>query len=150
LIPVQGCRRVSKKRNRGKGTHRSSSGGDEASESVQKEDPISQQCCGEKGRRRRRRRRCRASLSVSAGVEQVDGGVGSTFLRPAMERKGQRGRGRRRLCGGKKSKFTPTPVFIPRDQGRGDRGKCTTTPTVSAGGRHVSARSGAAVSVTVP
>jgi hypothetical protein len=118
---------------------------------VQKKDPISQQCCGEKRRRRRRRRRCRASPSVGAGVEQVDGGAGSLFLRPAMKRKGQRSGGRRRLwAGGKKSKFTPAPIFIPRDRGRGDRGKCSTTPTVSAEGRHMAARSGAAVTVTVP
>jgi hypothetical protein len=52
--------------------------------------------------------------------------------------------------GGKKSKFTPAPIFILRDQGRGDRGKCSTTPTVSAEGRHVAARSGAVITVTVP
>jgi hypothetical protein len=83
-------------------------------------------------------------------VEQVGGGVPSLFLGPAVKRKGQRSRGRRRHCGGKKSKFTPTPIFIPQDQGRGDRGECSTTPTVSAGGRHMAARSGAAVPVTEP
>jgi hypothetical protein len=67
-----------------------------------------------------------------------------------MKCKRQRSGGRRRHCGGKKSKFTPTPIFIPKDQGRGDRGECSTIPTVSAGGRHVAARSGAAVTVTKP
>jgi hypothetical protein len=51
---------------------------------------------------------------------------------------------------GKKSKSSPVPVFIPRDPGRGGRGKCSTTPTVSAAGRHVAVRSGVAVTVTVP
>jgi hypothetical protein len=135
----------------GRRTYWSLAGGDgTTAASVQKKDPISQQCCGEKRRRRRRRRRCRASPSVGAGVEQVDGGAGSLFLHPAMKRKGQRSGGRRRLCGGKKSKFTPTPVFIPQDQGHGDRAECSTTPTISAGGRHMAARSGAAVTVTVP
>jgi hypothetical protein len=58
--------------------------------SVQKKDPISQQCCREKRQRQRRQRRCRASPSVGAGVEQVDGGADSLFLRPAMKCKGQR------------------------------------------------------------
>jgi hypothetical protein len=53
-------------------------------------------------------------------------------------------------AGGEKSKSTPVPVFIPQGQGRGGRGKCSTTPTVSVAGRHVAARSGAAVTVTVP
>jgi hypothetical protein len=48
------------------------------------EDPISQQCHGEK-RRRRRRRRCRKSSSVGAGVEQVGGGVPSLFLGPVVK-----------------------------------------------------------------
>jgi hypothetical protein len=78
------------------------------------------------------------------------GGVPSRFLGPAVKRKRQRSGGRRRLCGGKKSQFTPTPVFIPQDQGRGGRGECSTTPTVSAGGRHMAARSGTAVTVTEP
>jgi hypothetical protein len=85
----------------GRRTYRSLADGDGTmAASVQKKDPISQQCCGEKRRRRRRRRRCRALPSVGAGVEQVDGGAGSLFLRPAMKRKGQRSGGRRRLCGG--------------------------------------------------
>jgi hypothetical protein len=45
------------------------------------------------------------------------GGFPSPFLSPAVKRKGQRRGGRRRLCGGKKSKFTPTPVFIPKRPG---------------------------------
>jgi hypothetical protein len=53
-------------------------------------------------------------------------------------------------AGGEKSKSTPVPVFISQDQGRGGRGKCSTTPTVSVAGRHVAARSGAAVTVIVP
>jgi hypothetical protein len=84
-------------------------------------------------------------------VQEGDGGgAPSLFLGPAVKRRGQRSGGRRRHCGGKRSKFTPAPVFIPRDRGRGDHGKCSTTPTVSAGGHHVAARSGAAVPVTVP
>jgi hypothetical protein len=61
-----------------------------------------------------------------------------------------RERRKKKTLWGKKSKFTPAPVFIPQDQGRGDRGKCSTTPTVSAGSHHVASRSGAAVPVTVP
>jgi hypothetical protein len=84
-------------------------------------------------------------------VQESDGGgAPSPFLGPAVKRKRQGSGGRRRHCGGKESKFTPAPIFIPRDQCRGDRGKCSTTPTVSAGVRHVAARSGAAVPVTVP
>jgi hypothetical protein len=103
------------------GRRRWNSGGERAEEGL-----ISQQCRGEERRRRRRRRR-RSSSSISAGVEQVGGGVPSLFLGPAAKRKGQRSRGRRRHCGDKKSKFTPTPVFIPQDQSRGDRGECSTT-----------------------
>jgi hypothetical protein len=62
----------------------------------------------------------------------------------------QRSGGRRRYYGGKKSKFTPTPYLYRRGQGRGDRGECSTTPTVSAVSCHVAARSGAAATVTVP
>jgi hypothetical protein len=120
------------------------SGGERA-----EEDPIPQQCCKEKRRRRRHRRECRASSSVGAGVKQDGGGAPSLFFGPAMKRKRQRSGGRKH-CGGKKSKFTPTPIFILKDQGRGDRGECSTTPTVSAGGRHVAAWSGAAVTVTEP
>jgi hypothetical protein len=84
-------------------------------------------------------------------VQEGDGGgVPSLFLGPAAKRKRQGSGGRRRHCGGKKSKFTPAPVFIPWDQGRGDRGKCSTTPTVSERSRRVAERSGAAVPVTVP
>jgi hypothetical protein len=45
------------------------------------------------------------------------GGFPSQFLGPAVKRKGQRSKGRRRHCGGKKSRFTPTPVFIPMRSG---------------------------------
>jgi hypothetical protein len=83
-------------------------------------------------------------------VEQDGGGAPSLFFGPARKRRRQRNGGRRRHCGGKKSKFTPTPVFIPKGQGRGDRGECPTTSTVSAGGHRVAARSGAAVTVTEP
>jgi hypothetical protein len=84
-------------------------------------------------------------------VQEGDGGgASSLFLGPVVKHKGQRSGARRRHCGGKKSKFTLVPIFIPRDQGRGDRGKCSTTPTVSTGGRHMAAQSGAAVPVTVP
>jgi hypothetical protein len=83
-------------------------------------------------------------------VEQDDGGASSSFLAPAVKRKGQRSRGRRRYCGGKKSKFTPIPIFILRSQGRGDHVKCSTTPTISVVSHHVVAQSGAAVTVTVP
>jgi hypothetical protein len=84
-------------------------------------------------------------------VQRGDGGgFPSLSLGPTVKRKRQRCGGRRRLCGGKKSKFTPTPVFISRGQGRGGRGECSTTTTVSAVSRHVAARSGAAVPITVP
>jgi hypothetical protein len=78
------------------------------------------------------------------------GGARSLFFGPAVERKRQKNGGRRRRCGVKKSKLTPAPAFIPWDQGHGGRGKCSTTPTVSAGSHHVAARSGAAVPITVP
>jgi hypothetical protein len=48
-------------------------------------------------------------------MEQVNGGASSLFLGAAVKRKGQRSRGRRRYCGGKKRKFTPVPIFIPQD-----------------------------------
>jgi hypothetical protein len=148
-MPEQGCEKSMKEEeqrmNSPKLGRRQWSGGERAGE-----DPIPQQCCKEKMRRRRRRRERRASSSVGAGVEQDDGGAPSLFFGPATKRKKQRSGGRRRHCGGKKSKFTPTPIFIPKDQGRGDRGECSTTPTISAGGRHVAARSGAAVPVTEP
>jgi hypothetical protein len=89
--------------------------------------------------RRRRsgagRRRCSFSVPQSGGEAQE-----------AKERRKKKAL----WAGGKKSKSTPIPVFIPWDQGHGDRGKCSTTPTVSAKGRHVAARSGAAATVTVP
>jgi hypothetical protein len=89
--------------------------------------------------------------SRGANVQGSDGGgVPSLFLGPAMKRKRQGSRGRRRHYGSKKSKLTPAPIFIPWDQGHGDHGKCSTTPTISAGGRHMAAQSGAAVPVTVP
>jgi hypothetical protein len=94
--------------------------------------------------------KCRASPSVGVGVEQIDGGAGSLFRGPARKRRRQRNGERRRHCGGKKSKFTPTPIFIPKGQGHGDRGECSTTPTVPAVSRHVAARSGAAVTVAMP
>jgi hypothetical protein len=90
---------------------------------------------GEQRRRRAGGRRRWSSFSVP---------------RSGGEAQETRERRKKKTLWGKKSKFTPTPVFIPRDQGRGDRRKCSTTPTVSAGGRHVVARSGAAVPVTVP
>jgi hypothetical protein len=70
--------------------------------------------------------------------------------RSGGEAQATRERRKKKTLWGKKSKFTPALVFVPRDQGRGDRGKCSTTPTISAGSRHVAARSGAAVPVTVP
>jgi hypothetical protein len=114
------------------------------------EGPTSRQGCKEKRRRQHRRRERRASSSVGVSVEQDGGGAPSLFFGPVMKCKRQRSRGRRRHYGGKKSRFTPTPIFIPKDQGRGNRGQCSTTPTVSAGGHHVAARSGAAVTVTEP
>jgi hypothetical protein len=78
------------------------------------------------------------------------GGCPSQFLDPAVKRKGQRNRGRRRYCGGKKSELPPPPYLYRRGLGHGDRGQCSTTPTVSAVSCQVAARSGAAVSVTVP
>jgi hypothetical protein len=90
---------------------------------------------GEQRRRRAGGRRRRSSFSVPRS-----GGE-------AQETKERR---KKKTLWGKKSKFTPAPVFIPQDQGHGDRGKCSTTPTVSAGSRHVAARSGAAVRITAP
>jgi hypothetical protein len=81
------------------------------------EDPILQQCCREKRRRGRRRRERRTSSSVGAGVEQDDGDAPSLLFGPVRKRERQRSRGRRRHCGGKKSKFTPTPVFISKRPG---------------------------------
>jgi hypothetical protein len=49
-----------------------------------------------------------------------------------------------------KKQVYPHPIFISKRQDRGDRGCCSTPPTVPAEGRHVAARSGAAVPVTVP
>jgi hypothetical protein len=49
--------------------------------------------------------------SIGTGVERVVGGVPSLSLGPAVKRKGQRSGGRRRYCGGKKSKFTPVPYL---------------------------------------
>jgi hypothetical protein len=66
------------------------------------------------------------------------------------QRAGERRKKKALWAGGKKSKSTPIPLFIPRDQGRGGRGKSSTTPTVSAEGRHMAAWSGAVVTVTVP
>jgi hypothetical protein len=90
---------------------------------------------GEQRRRCAGGRRRRSSFSVPRSGSE------------AQETKEQR---KKKTLWGKKCKFTPAPVFIPQDQGRGDRGKCSTTPTVSAGSRHVAARSGAAVRITVP
>jgi hypothetical protein len=60
-------------------------------------------------------------------------------------------RRKKKMVWGKKEKFTPRrPIYISPGKGRGDRGKCSTAPTVSAGNRHVAARSGAAVPITVP
>jgi hypothetical protein len=69
---------------------------------------------------------------------------------PARKHERQRNGGRRRHCGGKKSKLPPPPYLYQRGQGRGDRGECSTTPTVPAVSRRVAARSGAAVTVTAP
>jgi hypothetical protein len=89
---------------------------------------------GERRRRRAEGRRRRSFSVPRSGGE-------------AQEAEGQR---KKKMVWGKKERFTPAPVFIPRDQGRGDHGKCSTTQTVSAGGRHLAARSGAVVPVTVP
>jgi hypothetical protein len=77
---------------------------------------------------------------------------GSSFSIPrsggeAQETREQR---KKKTLWGKKSKFTPAPIFIPRDQGQGDHGKCSTTPTVSVGSHQVVACCGAAVPVTMP
>jgi hypothetical protein len=66
------------------------------------------------------------------------------------EAQGTKERRKKKTQWGKKSKFTPAPIFIPQDQGHGDHGKRSTTPTISAGSRHVAAQSGAAVPVIVP
>jgi hypothetical protein len=74
-------------------------------------DPISQQCHGKK-RQRRRRRRCRTSLSVGAGVEQVDGGAGSPFSQSGGEVQETGEQRRKTMAWGKKEKFTPVALFI--------------------------------------
>jgi hypothetical protein len=99
-----------------------------------------------------------SSTKVSGVVEprrrSAAGQRRSSFSVPRSGGEAQEAKERRKKkalwAGGKKSKSTPVPVFIPRDQGRGGCGKCSTTPTVSAAGRHVAVRSGAAVTVTVP
>jgi hypothetical protein len=61
--------------------------------------------------------------------------------------------GRRRWCGVKRRSLPPPPYLYVTGKGRGGRGgrgKCSTTPTVSERSRHVVARSGAAVPVTEP
>jgi hypothetical protein len=90
---------------------------------------------GERRRRRAEGQRRRSTFSVP---------------RSGGEAQGTKERRKKKTQWGKKSKFTPAPVFIPQDQGRGDRGKCSTTPTISARSHHVAARSGAAVLVTMP
>jgi hypothetical protein len=76
----------------------------------------------------------------------------STFSVPQSggEAQGTKERRKKKTQWGKKSKFTPAPVFIPQGQGRGDRGKSSTTLTVFVGSCHVAAQSGAAVPVTMP
>jgi hypothetical protein len=139
-----------KNKNREGRTRRSLAGDDGAAASVRREIQNPQQCRG--GERRRRRRWRGTPVGSSAGVQEGDGGGAfSLFLGPAVKCKGQESRGGRRHCGGgKKSKFTPTPYLYRRGQDRGGRGECSTTPTVSARDRHVAARSGAAVHVTMP
>jgi hypothetical protein len=82
---------------------------------------------GKQRRRRAGKQRRRRSFSVPRSGDEAQGA------------EGQR---KKKMVWGKREKFTSAPVFIPRGQGRGDRGKCSTTPTVSAGGHHVAARSG--------
>jgi hypothetical protein len=62
---------------------------------------------GEQRRRRAGRRRWRRSFSVP---------------RSGGEAQETRERRKKKALWGKKSKFTPAPVFILRDQGRGDHG----------------------------
>jgi hypothetical protein len=84
-------------------------------------------------------------------VERVDGGAGSLFSQcggRVQEIEGQR---KKMMVWGKKERFTPRrPIYISPGKGHGDHGKCSTTPTVSVGRRHVAAQSGAVVPVTVP
>jgi hypothetical protein len=151
MLPVQGCRKARERKNREGKAYRSSSGGNGAAAGVQSKIQSPPGMSGRGvatavmkvkisyvGEQRHRhpggqRRRCSFFVPRSGGEAQEAG-----------ERR------KKKMRWGKKSKLTPAPVFIPRDQGRGDRGKCSTTPTVSVGGRDVAARSGAAVPVTVP
>jgi hypothetical protein len=79
-------------------------------------DLISLQCCRERRRRRRRRRKCRTSSSLGAGVLLDGGGTPSLSLGPAVKRKGQRSRGRRRHCGRgvKRASLPPSPYLYCR------------------------------------
>jgi hypothetical protein len=81
----------------------------------------------------------------------VGGGAFPLFRGPAVKRKGQESRGGRRHCGGgEKSKFTPTPVFIPKRPGSWRSWGVFHYLTVPAVNRQVAAWSGSAVSITVP
>jgi hypothetical protein len=66
------------------------------------------------------------------------------------EAQGAEGLRKKTMVWGKKEKFTPAALFIYGRVGVVGGWKCSTTPTVSAVNRHMAARSGAAVTVTVP
>jgi hypothetical protein len=104
----------------------------------------------------------RREVTAAASSTGMSGGSESRHRSEAGRRRGglsvplsggeaqeakEQGKKKALWAGGEKSKSTPVPVFIPQDQGRGE---CSTTPTVSVAGRHIAARSGAAVTVTVP
>jgi hypothetical protein len=50
-------------------------------------------------------------VSEGAGVVRLVGGVPSMSLGPAEKRRGQRGRGRRRHCGGKRASYPHPRIY---------------------------------------
>jgi hypothetical protein len=137
-----------KMKNRERGTHQSlvDGGGTTATsvqEKVQSPRNVAGKRCGggvvDKDVRRRRwpgaGQRRRSFLSVPLAGDEAQG-AGKHRRKKALWR-------------GKKNKLAP-PLIYTEEAGRGGRGECSTTTTVSAISRHVAARSGAAVPVTVP
>jgi hypothetical protein len=74
----------------------------------------------EKRRRRCHRRKCRMSLSVGAGVEQVDGGAGSLFFWSGGGAQGTEERRKKTMVWGKNERFYPRhPIYTSPSKGHG-------------------------------